>query len=410
MNLLDMLRSSLGSLRANKLRSALTALGIIIGVAAVITMLAVGEGAKQRVSEQLKSLGSNLMLILPGTITSSGVRLGSGSRNTLTENDGNAILNEVSGVLASAPALRGSGQLVAGNLNWASQIYGITPDYMTAREWQIARGRGLDENDLRTSAKVALVGQTVADMLFGGTDPTGQTLRIKSVPFTIVGLLDSKGQSFGGQDQDDVVLMPLSTARGRILGQTQGRLLTVGQISVKMREGADMKAAEAEVNALLRQRHRIQPGQDADFYVRNLSEVVQAEQAASRTLSGLLAAVASVSLLVGGIGIMNIMLVSVTERTREIGIRLAVGARQRDVLAQFLSEAVILSLFGALTGIVIGVGGAMALGHFADWKIVIQPIAIILAVVFAAAVGIFFGWYPARKAARMSPMDALRYE
>ncbi len=410
MNTLDTLHSALGSLRANKLRSALTALGIIIGVAAVITMLAVGEGARERVSEQLKSLGSNLMLVLPGTITSSGVRLGSGSRNTLTQNDAAAIQEEVAGVLAAAPALRGSGQLVAGNLNWASQIYGITPEYMIARDWRILRGRGLDENDLRTAAKVALVGQTVADMLYGGSDPTGQTLRVKHVPFTIVGLLASKGQSFGGQDLDDVVLIPISTARGRILGQAQGRLQTVGQISVKMRDGADMQQAEEQVSALLRQRHRIQPGQDSDFFIRNLSEVVEAEQAASRTLSGLLAAVASVSLLVGGIGIMNIMLVSVTERTREIGIRLAVGARQRDILIQFLAEAVILSLFGALAGIALGVGGAHLLGHLADWNIIVQPLSIGLSVFFAAGIGIFFGWYPARKAARMSPMDALRYE
>jgi putative ABC transport system permease protein len=356
MNLLDTGRSALRSLRANKMRSALTALGIIIGVAAVITMLAVGEGARTKVAEQLKSLGSNLMVILPGTVTSSGVRLSAGSRNTLTENDANAIRDEIANVVAAAPAMRGTGQVVNGNLNWSTVIFGVTPDYLAAREWTVARGRALDENDLRSSAKVALVGQTVAQMLFGGTDPTGQTIRVKYVPFTIVGLLDAKGQNFAGQDQDDVVLIPIGTARGRILGQAQGRLRTVGHINVKMADGADMKSAESMARELLRQRHRLQPEQDDDFNIRNLSEIVAAEQAASQVLSGLLAAVASVSLLVGGIGIMNIMLVSVTERTREIGIRLAVGARRRDILTQFLAEAVILSLVGALAGIALGVG------------------------------------------------------
>ena len=410
MNPLDTACSALRSLRANKLRSALTALGIIIGVAAVITMLAVGEGAKLKVAEQLKSLGSNLMIVMPGAVTSSGVRLGSGSRNTLTENDANAIASELPGVLASAPAMRGSGQIVNGNLNWSTQIFGITPDYLAAREWAVARGRAIDETDTRASAKVALVGQTVADMLFGGTDPTGLIIRVKYVPFTIVGLLAPKGQSFAGQDQDDVVLIPLGTARGRILGQPQGRLRTVGHISVKMADGVDMKIAEAQVRELLRQRHRLQPEQDDDFNIRNLSEIVAAEQAASQVLSSLLAAVASVSLLVGGIGIMNIMLVSVTERTREIGLRLAVGARQRDILTQFLAEAVILSLVGALTGVALGIGGTQALAHFADWQVVLKADAILISVASASIVGVFFGWYPARKAARMAPIEALRYE
>jgi putative ABC transport system permease protein len=410
MNLLDTGRSALRSLRANKMRSALTALGIIIGVAAVITMLAVGEGARTKVAEQLKSLGSNLMVILPGTVTSSGVRLSAGSRNTLTENDANAIRDEIANVVAAAPAMRGTGQVVNGNLNWSTVIFGVTPDYLAAREWTVARGRALDENDLRSSAKVALVGQTVAQMLFGGTDPTGQTIRVKYVPFTIVGLLDAKGQNFAGQDQDDVVLIPIGTARGRILGQAQGRLRTVGHINVKMADGADMKSAESMARELLRQRHRLQPEQDDDFNIRNLSEIVAAEQAASQVLSGLLAAVASVSLLVGGIGIMNIMLVSVTERTREIGIRLAVGARRRDILTQFLAEAVILSLVGALAGIALGVGGTQALANFADWTVALRSDAILLSVASASVVGVFFGWYPARKASRMAPIEALRHE
>ncbi len=410
MNLLDTTRSALRSLRANKLRSALTALGIIIGVAAVITMLAVGEGARRQVAEKLKSLGTNLLVIYPGAVTSSGVRLGSGSRNTLTENDARAIQDEVARVLAAAPGLRGTGQVVNGNLNWSTVIYGVGPEYLTAREWQVPRGRALDENDVRSSAKVALVGQTVAQMLFGGTDPTGQTIRVKYVPFTIVGLLDAKGQNLSGQDQDDVILIPINTARGRILGQAQGRSRAVGHIYVKMADGADMKAAETQVRELLRQRHRLQADQDDDFNIRNLSEVVQAEQAASDVLSSLLAAVASVSLLVGGIGIMNIMLVSVTERIREIGIRLAVGARPRDILTQFLAEAIILSLLGGLVGIALGVGGSLALAHFAGWEVLLQTRAIVLAVASASIIGVFFGWYPARKASRLAPIEALRYE
>jgi len=410
MNLSDAGLSALRSLRANKLRSALTTLGIIIGVGAVITMLAVGEGAGRLVAEQLKSLGSNTLVIFPGTVTSSGVRLGAGSRNTLTENDAQAIREETPGVLAVAPALRGTGQLVYGNLNWSSVIYGIDADYLPARDWSIARGRGFDASELRGGDKVALVGQTVADMLFGGTDPTGQTMRVKNVPFTIVGLLAPKGQNFMGQDQDDVVLIPLNTARGRIIGQAQGRLRSVGHINVKMRDGTDTREAEASIRELLRQRHRLAPDKEDDFNIRNLSEIVAAEQAASTALSALLAAIASVSLLVGGIGIMNIMLVSVTERTREIGIRMAVCARPRDILAQFLAEAIILSLIGAIAGLALGLGGSMALEKWAGWSIVIRLDAVLLAVAAASTVGIFFGWYPARKAARMAPIDALRYD
>jgi len=410
MNYLDTLRGALRSLRANRLRSALTTLGIVIGIAAVITMLAVGEGARQKVSEQMKSLGTNLILIMPGTVTSGGVRLGGGSRNSLTESDARAIRTEIPGVVVVAPTLRGSGQVVYGNLNWATQLYGIDGDYLVTRDWEITRGRGFDDNDLRGKAKVALVGETVAQMLFGGTDPTGQTIRVKAVPFTIVGLLASKGQNVMGQDQDDIVLLPLGTARGRILGQTSTRPDSVGTITVKMADGSDMQAAEAQVKALLRQKHRLQPGQDDDFNIRNLSEIVEAEQAASGALSALLAAIASVSLIVGGIGIMNIMLVSVTERTREIGIRLAIGARQRDILTQFMVEAITLSILGGLVGVGLGFGGGLLVQRFFDWPVVFQSQAVLLAVVSASAVGIFFGWYPARKASRLTPVEALRHD
>jgi putative ABC transport system permease protein len=406
----DTFASALRSLRANKLRSALTTLGIVIGIAAVIAMLAIGEGARREVAEQLKSLGTNLILVLPGTVTAGGVRLSSGSRNTLSETDAQAIRSEIAGVVAAAATLRGSGQAVYGNQNWATQLYGIDADYLVARDWAVASGRAFDETDLRGGAKVALVGQTVAQMLFGGTDPTGQTVRVKGVPLTIVGLLGSKGQNAMGQDQDDIILIPIGSARGRILGQAQGRLRSVNSITVKMADGRDMQAAEAEVKTLLRQRHRIQTGQDDDFNIRNLSDVVQAEQAASGALSALLAAIASVSLIVGGIGIMNIMLVSVTERTREIGIRLAVGARRRDILTQFMVEAVILSLLGGLVGVALGLCASLAVTRFLAWPVLFQPGAILLAVASASAIGIFFGWYPARKAAQLTPVEALRHD
>ena len=410
MNPLDTLRAALRSLRANRLRSALTTLGIVIGIAAVITMLAVGEGARRKVAEEMKSLGSNLILIMPGTVTSSGVRLSSGSRYTLTESDARALRAEIPGVVAVSPSMRGSGQAVYGNLNWPTQLYGIDGDYLIARDWAVARGRPFDDNELRGKAKVALVGETVAQMLFGGTDPTGQTVRIKGVPLTIVGLLESKGQNIMGQDQDDVVLIPLGTARGRILGQSQGRPDSVGSLTVKMAEGSDMAAAESAIRALLRQKHRLSPGQDDDFNIRNLSEIVQAEQAASQALSALLAAIASVSLIVGGIGIMNIMLVSVTERTREIGIRLAVGARRGDILTQFMAESVTLSLLGGLVGVGLGFGGGYLVERLFDWPVVFQAHAVLMAVLSASAVGIFFGWYPARKASRLTPVEALRHD
>ncbi|WP_165873563.1 ABC transporter permease [Parasulfuritortus cantonensis] len=410
MNGLDTLRSALRSLRANRMRSALTTLGIVIGIAAVITMLAVGEGARRQVAEQMKSLGTNLMLVLPGTVTSGGVRLGGASRDSLTEADVLAMRAEIADVAAAAPALRGSGQVVYGNQNWSTQLYGIDADYLVARDWRIERGRAFDDNDLHGNAKVALVGETVAQMLFGGTDPTGLTIRVKGVPLTIVGLLGGKGQNVMGQDQDDIVLIPLGTARGRLLGQSLGRPDSVNNVTVKMADGVDMRAAEAQVRALLRQRHRIQPGQDDDFNIRNLSEIVQAEQASSNALSALLAAIASVSLIVGGIGIMNIMLVSVTERTREIGIRLAVGARRRDILTQFMVEAVTLSVLGGLVGVALGLGGGLLVQRLFDWPVAFQARAVLLAVVSASAVGIFFGWYPARQAARLTPVEALRHD
>ncbi|WP_448192749.1 ABC transporter permease [Azospirillum sp. sgz301742] len=410
MTLVSSLRIALAALRLNLMRSVLTMLGIIIGVGSVITMIAVGAGAEARVAEQINSLGSNLFIVVSGAITSGGVRLGFGTQMTLSEDDAQALQREVPEILVASPGVRGSAQIIYGNLNWSTVVFGTTPDFLTARDWGVAQGRPFERADLDRAAKVALLGQTVATTLFGGADPIGQMIRVKKVPFTVVGVLDRKGQSMQGQDQDDIVVMPLSTARNRVLGASEVNRRAVGAILVKMRDGADMHAAEAQIHALLRQRHHLQPMQDNDFWVRNLSEVAQAQEASSRVLTLLLAAVASVSLVVGGIGIMNIMLVSVTERTREIGLRLAVGARSRDILGQFLIEALTLSLLGGLAGIALGATASFTIGHWAHWQTELRPAAILLAVGFAAAVGVFFGFYPARKASRLQPIEALRYE
>jgi putative ABC transport system permease protein len=411
MSLGAVLRIALAALRVNKLRTALTMLGMIIGVAAVITMLAVGGGAQERVREQLKNLGSNLMLVLPGSTTASGVRLGAGAAQVLSEEDALAIALEVQGVVVAAPTIRGTGQVVAGNANWSTQFFGTTNDYLIARDWPLAAGRLFEPAEVAGSGKVALIGQTTAKQLFGeGFDPIDQVIRVRKVPLTVIGVLERKGQNALGQDQDDIVLMPISTARNRVLGQTQGRQRRIGAISVKVADGVDMKVVEERIRDLLRQRLKVQPGAEDPFTIRNLTEILQAQEAASRVLTLLLGAVASVSLLVGGIGIMNIMLVSVTERTREIGLRMAVGARARDILEQFLVEAVTLSMIGGLAGIVLGVAGSYVVGALANWTIAITPQSIALAAGFSAIVGVFFGFYPARKASRLLPIEALRYE
>jgi putative ABC transport system permease protein len=411
MNALMVMRVALKALRVNKLRSSLTMLGMIIGVAAVIAMLAIGGGAQERVREQLKNLGSNLMLVFPGSTTASGVRLGTGAAQVLTEEDAQAIAIEIEGVVVAAPSIRGAGQVAAGNSNWSTQYFGTTNDYLIARDWPLAAGRLFEPAELSGSGKVVLIGLTTARQLFGdGVDPIDQVIRVRKVPLTIIGVLERKGQNALGQDQDDIILMPISTARNRVLGQTQGRQKRIGTISVKTADGADMKVIEERIRELLRQRLKVQPGADEPFTIRNLTEILQAQEAASRVLTMLLGAVASVSLLVGGIGIMNIMLVSVTERTREIGLRMAVGARGTDILKQFLVEAITLSMIGGALGILLGVAASFAVGEFANWRTEITPQAIGLAVGFSAAVGVFFGFYPARKASRLLPIEALRYE
>jgi len=410
MTFLATLKVALAALRTNKLRSALTMLGIIIGVGAVIAMVGVGAGAQARVEDQIKSLGSNLIIVLSGNVMAGGARMGAGSQPTISEDDAYALQREIASIEASAPQLRGSGQVVFGNSNWSTSVLGITPEYFTARQWLPSSGRTIEASDVESGAKVVLLGQTVARNLFGDADPVGETIRVRRVPHVIVGVLERKGQSMVGQDQDDVVLIPISTARKRVLGGQQVKSRSVQSITVKVHDGQDVAAAEQEMRDLLRQRHRLQPSQEDDFFLRNLSEVLAAQEASSRVLAMLLAAIASVSLVVGGIGIMNIMLVSVTERTREIGLRMAVGARGRDILLQFLVEAVTLALIGGLVGIVLGVGASFAVGHFAGWRTEMNAAAIVLAVTFAGIIGVFFGFYPARKAAQLAPIDALRHE
>ena len=410
MNFMAALRSALRALAANTLRSILTMLGIIIGVAAVITMIAVGRGATERVQEQMKGLGSNIMLVLPGSVTAGGVRLGAQTGQGLTEEDASAIGRDVPEVQVAAPSLRTGAQVVVGNTNWSTSIFGTTNDYLEAREWPLSVGRLFEAAEMQGSAKVAIIGQTVAAQLFGDADPMDQVIRVKKIPVTVIGVLEKKGQNSMGQDQDDVLLVPISTYRNRIHGGTAGKLKRVGSISVKVREGQSMKVAEDNIKELLRQRFKVQPGADDPFSIRNLTEILQAQEASSRIMTLLLAAVAGISLVIGGIGIMNIMLVSVTERTREIGLRMAVGARGRDILAQFLIEAVTLSMIGGAIGVALGAVATWAVGQFAGWQVSMTLSSILLAVGFSAFVGIFFGFYPARRASQLLPIEALRYE
>lgn len=407
-NIPSTVKISLRALRVNKMRSALTMLGIIIGVGAVITMLAVGAGARKKIDEQIASMGSNLLIVLPGATTSGGVRMGAGTQPTLSMGDSDAILKECPAVAYVAPVLNGVAQVVFGTQNWSTGVTGTTPSMLDVRDWPIAEGRAFTDDDVRSATKVCLLGQTVVNNLFGSTDPVGQIVRIKNIPFMVVGILSVKGQSMVGQDQDDVIYIPVTTAQKKLFGTSFPGMVRI--IMVKANSADDLPVAEKEMTSLLRQRHHIGPRQDDDFTVRNLTQMMQVAQQATTVMTLLLGAVASVSLLVGGIGIMNIMLVSVTERTREIGIRMAVGAKTWDIRLQFIVEALTLSLIGGVTGIILGISGSKLLSAIAGWSTVVSVFSIILAFGFSGMVGIFFGFYPAYKASLLDPIEALRHE
>jgi putative ABC transport system permease protein len=410
MNMLEALRAALGAIAANALRSALTMLGIVIGVAAVIAMVAIGSGAREEVNRQIKSLGANLANITPGNVTQGGARLGAGASSTLTDEDARAIAREIDGVVASAPLVRGNVQVVAGGQNWGTAALAVDLDFFVAREWDMSSGRMFDPDEIRRGEIVAILGQTVVKNLFGEADPIGETIRIRNVPFKVIGVMAAKGQSTWGQDQDDIVFVPLDAGRRRVIGRNYAKDRSVGTIIVKFAEGEDINAAIDRIKGLLRQRHRLAEDREDDFTIRNLTEIAETRAASAGTLSMLLAAVAAVSLLVGGIGIMNIMLVSVTERTREIGLRLAVGARPRDILSQFLIEATALSTLGGAIGVALGLASAAIIARAAGWPTLIAPESIVLAVGFSALIGIFFGFYPAKRAAKLDPIEALRRE
>jgi putative ABC transport system permease protein len=409
MNPLETFRVALRALLRNKMRSFLTVLGIIIGVGAVIATVAIGEGAKARVEESFASMGSNLLIVMPGSTNASGARGGFGSMPTLTWDDLQAIRREVSSVRYAAAQLRTNAQVMSEDQNWSTSVTGTSPEYFLIRNWKVASGRQLLDSDIETSAKVVVLGQTVVDKLFGASaDAVGQIVRIKNIPFEVVGVLEKKGQSAMGQDYDDAAFVPQSTFQSKIQGGLQKFLsgtIFIGAVSTEA-----TTRAEEQIQSLLRDRHRIGPGMDDDFSVRNLTEMANAQQEGTRTLTTLLASIAAVSLLVGGIGIMNIMLVSVTERTREIGLRMAVGATPFNILLQFLVEALTLATAGGIVGVLIGIFSAGQLAARFGWPMLIRPDIVVVSVCFSGLVGVVFGLYPAHKASRLDPIDALRYE
>jgi putative ABC transport system permease protein len=406
MDLVAILRIAVRALARNKLRSSLTMLGVIIGVGAVIAMVGVGQGASKQVQDQIAAMGSNMLFVSSGTVNRGGLRLGWGQTKTLIYDDMKAILQESPAVKTAAPGGQTSAKVVFGNDNWFTNIQGTEPQYFDIRDWPIVAGTPFTQAEVDSSANVAVIGASVRQNLFGATDPIGQTVRIKSLPFKVVGVLNSKGQSAAmGQDQDDVIFVPITTLQKKLTGETWLRFIVVSAVSKDA-----TYAAQQEITSLLRDRHRIRTGQDDDFMVRNLADVADLADQSSRVMTMLLASIAGVSLIVGGIGIMNIMLVSVTERTREIGIRMAIGATEGDVQRQFLIEAIVLSLIGGAIGILFGVGSSLLITKVLGWSVLISPLAIVAAAVFSGAVGIFFGFYPARKAARLDPIEALRFE
>jgi len=401
----SMLRVAVHALSRNLLRTFLTALGIIIGVAAVTAMVSIGTGAKAQMEDQVASLGQNVIMVMAGSMARGGVFTGMGGAATLTVDDALALRHEVDGVLYVSPEVRGAAQLTAGEANWNAMVIGESEDYLNLRNWPLEAGDFFGPQEVRTAARVVILGQTTARRLFADADPIGETVRIRGIPFTVTGLLGAKGSNMMGQDQDDIVIMPYTTAMRRVFGLTTLRLINVSAASPAI--SADVAR---QISELLRQRHRIQPGNDDDFMIRTQEEINAFATSTTKIMTALLGAIAGVSLLVGGIGIMNIMLVSVTERTREIGIRLAVGARRRDILNQFLAEALMLSLVGGLIGIGVGMGAAAILAREFNWPTLTPVSAVVGAFLFSAAVGVFFGFYPARRAARLDPIAALHYE
>lgn len=405
--ILPMLSEAKTALWANRLRSFLTMLGMMIGVAAVILMSAIGEGSKKSINEQIAAMGSNLFIVMSGSTTSSGARAGFGAAPTLTTKDATAI-SELPGVVAVAPTVMGSAQMVYGSNNWSARMVASTPGFFDVREWGVERGYIFSDSDVRNAARVVVLGQTVAENLFGDEDPVGKTIRIKQSPYVVIGVLSKKGQSIMGDDQDDMAIVPLTTGQRKLFGSQFKD--SVRMIMVKAESEEIMPKVEKSLIGLLRERHRIRDGAEDDFNVRNFSAILAASAQATEVMSILLGAIASISLLVGGIGIMNIMLVSVTERTREIGIRIAIGARERDILMQFLLEAVMISIIGCIIGVIIGVGGAYIVKELFQTAVEITQSSIAIAFLVAAGVGIFFGFYPARKAAKLEPIEALRYQ
>jgi putative ABC transport system permease protein len=406
MDLLAIIRIAMRALARNKLRSILTMLGIIIGVGAVIAMVSVGQGAQQQAQQQIAAMGSNMLFVQSGTVNRGGMRMGWGATKTLIYDDMTAIMRECPSVKSAAPGSQASAQVVFGNDNWATTINGTEPQYFDIRSWPMAEGSSFSQDDVTTAANVAVIGETVRKNLFGATDPIGQTVRINNLSFKVVGLLTPKGSSAAmGQDQDDIILVPITTLQKKITGQDWLRWIMVSAVSKDA-----SYTAQQQMTALLRDRHRIRAGQDDDFFIRNLADIADLADQNARLFTILLGSIASISLIVGGIGIMNIMLVSVTERTREIGIRMAIGATEGDVQQQFLIEAVVLSIVGGAIGILSGMGASYLITQTLGWPVLVSPTAIFAAVLFSMAVGIFFGFYPARKAARLDPIEALRYE
>jgi len=394
-------------MRANRMRTLLTMLGMVFGVGAVIMMLAIGQGAQLMVNESIASMGSNLFIVLSGSTSSGGLRQGSGTVPTLTLADAQAI-SELPEIAAVAPTLPNNAQLIYASNNWSTQVSGTTPAYLDVREWPVISGEAFSDSDIRSATRVLLMGQTVARNLFGDENPVGKMVRVKNSPFLVLGILSSKGQSLDGRDQDDTVFVPITTAQRQLFGNQFPGMVRF--VMVKAKSADVMDKAERSMNELLKVRHRIHPGQEDDFSVRNLTAVAQAAAGTTKAMSTMLGAIASVSLLVGGIGIMNIMLVSVTERTREIGIRMAIGARRRDILLQFLFEAVMISLAGSFIGVVVGIACAYFFSRFNDALVVVTLSSVLLAFGVAVAVGVFFGFYPARKAADLKPIEALRFQ